>query len=135
VIERHVIWTILDPTAALEAWRSVVAPGGRVVLLEGIWHREGPWEKLREQATRSIRALLGDAAHEHHAPYPAEVLDALPLRALRSPEPLLRAVREAGWTSARITRLRDVEWAHRIRERSPIGWLEHRPQFAIVADA
>jgi len=135
VIERHVIWTILDPVAALAAWRSVVAPTGRLVLLEGVWHREGPWERLREQATRSLRGLIGDPAHEHHAPYPPEVLDALPFQGLPSPEPLLRAVREAGWTGVRIARLRDVEWAQRLREHPVIGWLEQRPRYAIVADA
>jgi SAM-dependent methyltransferase len=135
VIERHVIWTILDPVAALAAWRSVVVPKGRLVLLEGVWHQGDLRERLREQATRSLRALLRDPAHEHHAPYPAEVLDALPLKGLPSPEPLLRAVGEAGWTGARIARLRDVEWAQRIREHPLIGWLEQRPRYAIIADA
>jgi ubiquinone/menaquinone biosynthesis C-methylase UbiE len=135
VIERHVIWTILDPVAALAAWRSVVVPKGRLVLLEGVWHRGDVRERLREHATRSLRALLRDPAHEHHAPYPAEVLAVLPLRGLPSPDPLLRAVSEAGWTGVRITRLRDVEWAQRLREHPVIGWLEQRPHYVVVADA
>jgi len=42
---------------------------------------------------------------------------------------------EAGWTRVRIARLRDVEWAQRVREHPLIGWLETHPRFAIVADA
>jgi SAM-dependent methyltransferase len=135
VMERHVIWTIPDPVAALAAWRSVVVPNGRLVLLEGVWHQGDLLESLREQAARSLRVLFRDPAHEHHAPYPAEVLDALPLSSLPSPEPLLQAVGEAGWTGVRIARMRDVEWAQRLREHPLIGWLEQRPRYVVVADA
>ena len=34
VIERHLLWTLPDPSGALAGWRRV-APGGRMVLLEG----------------------------------------------------------------------------------------------------
>ena len=37
IMERHVLWTIPDPVAALSAWRSVTRPGGRLVVLEGSW--------------------------------------------------------------------------------------------------
>ena len=34
VIERHVIWTLPDPAAALADWARVLRPGGRLVLIE-----------------------------------------------------------------------------------------------------
>ena len=36
VVERHVVWTLPDPKAALEAWREA-APEGRLLLFESIW--------------------------------------------------------------------------------------------------
>jgi SAM-dependent methyltransferase len=36
VVERHLVWTLPDPRAALEAWRQV-APTGTLVLLESSW--------------------------------------------------------------------------------------------------
>lgn len=41
VVERHVIWTLPDPAGALREWRRVLAPGGRVALIEGNWQRSG----------------------------------------------------------------------------------------------
>ncbi len=38
VVERHLLWTLPDPGAALAAWRQAV-PTGRLVLIEGTWGR------------------------------------------------------------------------------------------------
>ncbi len=41
IVERHVIWTLPDPAGALREWRRILAPGGRVALIEGNWRRSG----------------------------------------------------------------------------------------------
>jgi hypothetical protein len=46
---------------------------------------------------------------------------------------LIDAVHEAGWSAVRIKRLRDVEWAGRLHEPWPLGWLEQRPRYTLVA--
>jgi hypothetical protein len=48
---------------------------------------------------------------------------------------MIEAVFDAGWTGARIKRLRDVEWAARLHEPWPLGWLEQRPRYALLAEA
>lgn len=134
VIERHVIWTVPDPVRSLRAWREVVAAGGRLVLFEGIWSSTDPLDRIRALAAERLRALRGDSGH-HHASYPSDVLAQLPLARMLSPRPLVDAVHEAGWRNARITRLRDVEWAAKLHEPWPLGWLEQRPRYALTADA
>ena len=37
VLCRHVLWALPDPAAALERWSGLLAPGGRLVLIEGRW--------------------------------------------------------------------------------------------------
>ena len=34
---RHVLWAMPDPAAALRRWIDLLAPGGRLVLVEGRW--------------------------------------------------------------------------------------------------
>ncbi|MFD4587755.1 methyltransferase domain-containing protein [Streptomyces sp. NPDC058423] len=41
VLVRHVLWAMPDPEAALAHWASLVRPGGRLVLVEGVWGDSG----------------------------------------------------------------------------------------------
>ncbi len=134
VIERHVLWTLPDPVGALTAWRAVTRPGGRLVLLEGSWGGEGPLVALKDRLAAVIERVYG-IPDDHHAAYPREVVDAMPLANLRSPRPFLDAVAGAGWDRIRLYRLPDVEGAIADRAPRPLGWLRHRPRYAIVADA
>lgn len=133
VFARHVAWTLPDPVAAFRSWREVVAPGGRIVLFEGSWASDHPADRVRGAVAALVRRAVGADGH-HHAGYPDDLLAALPLAGHTTPAPLIRAVREAGWTGVRVTRLRDVEWAARSHDPWPIGWLEHRVRYVVVAD-
>jgi SAM-dependent methyltransferase len=37
VLCRHVLWALPDPARALRSWLGLLAPGGRLVLVEGHW--------------------------------------------------------------------------------------------------
>ncbi|MCC5474994.1 class I SAM-dependent methyltransferase [Streptomyces barringtoniae] len=37
VLVRHVLWTLPEPGRALRHWRDLLRPGGRLVLVEGVW--------------------------------------------------------------------------------------------------
>ncbi len=134
VMERHVLWTLPDPEGALRAWREVTSPGGRLVLFEGSWGGDGALRKLRSLAAEGLRRLRG-IPDDHHAPYPEEVLRHLPLARRSSPEPMIEAAYRAGWRAVRLKRLRDVEWAEIRHTGAVLGWLEHHPRYAIVAQA
>jgi ubiquinone/menaquinone biosynthesis C-methylase UbiE len=41
VLVRHVLWAMPDPDAALARWVALLAPGGRLVLVEGRWWTGG----------------------------------------------------------------------------------------------
>jgi SAM-dependent methyltransferase len=133
VMERHLIWTTPDPHAALSAWRDV-APGGRLVLFEGVWGSATASQRVKDAAAELLRRI-GGTPPDHHAPYPQEVLARLPLGRMPSPLPLIEAVHAAGWTGVRIQRLRDVEWAIATREPWPLAWLEAVPRYCLAADS
>ena len=134
VMERHVVWTMPDPVGVLRAWREVAAPGGRLVLFEGLWGSKALDQRARDSIAKALRTLMRTPP-DHHAPYPEDVLEALPLSRMPTPIPLVAAVTDSGWTGVRIQRLRDVEWAAMLREPWPLGWLEHKPRYALIADA
>jgi ubiquinone/menaquinone biosynthesis C-methylase UbiE len=37
VLCRHVLWAMPDPSAAIAQWVRLLAPGGRLLLVEGSW--------------------------------------------------------------------------------------------------
>ncbi|GFH37111.1 methyltransferase domain-containing protein [Streptomyces pacificus] len=55
-LARHVLWALPDPEAVLAHWVSLLRPGGRLVLVEGVWGGQGL------PATRLIDAL-GPLSH------------------------------------------------------------------------
>jgi len=104
------------------------------VLFEGVWGEDDLRRRAKDLAAEWLRRFMR-VPDDHHAPYPEEVLAELPLARLPSPVPLIDAVYEAGWSAVRIKRLRDVEWAAKLHEPWPLGSLEQRPRYTIVADA
>lgn len=35
---RHLLWTLPDPAQVLQRWVALLKPGGRLLLIEGLWH-------------------------------------------------------------------------------------------------
>jgi hypothetical protein len=106
---------------------------GRVVLFEGMWHIGGTIGRLRERTTEVLRRAL-EVPHDHHGHYEPDLYASLPLAPMSAAK-LLAVLSEAGYTRARVERLRDVEWARRLSAAHPVlGYLESRPQFVTVAE-
>lgn len=131
VMERHVLWTLQDPGAALASWREAV-PHGRLVLVESLWGRVDPLEKVRAKALDVVHRLRRDPP-DHHSHYSDGLRSLLPLGGGTAPSRLLEMAAQAGWTRARMERLRDVEWAERSDLPLPDRLIGVAPRFAIVA--
>jgi ubiquinone/menaquinone biosynthesis C-methylase UbiE len=67
VLSRHVLWALPDPVAGLTRWDGLLAPGGRLVLIEGCW-RTGVG--LRAVDVAEILATLGRPADITRLPDP-----------------------------------------------------------------
>ncbi|MEU1083362.1 class I SAM-dependent methyltransferase [Streptomyces sp. NPDC005908] len=42
VLVRHVLWTLPEPDRVLRRWHDLLRPGGRLVLVEGVWGTVSP---------------------------------------------------------------------------------------------
>lgn len=131
VVERHLLWTLPDPEAALAAWRAA-APSGRLVLVESLWGDVDPLEQIRGAARRLVHRLQRTPP-EHHADYGPDLRRTLPLGSGTHPGVLATMVTEAGWRAPRLSRLRDVEWAERISLPLPERLVGVTPRFTVVA--
>ena len=67
VLSRHVLWALRDPAAALERWIGLLAPAGRLVLVEGRWHTGGG---LTSRQTLDLVRAAGREARLRPMPEP-----------------------------------------------------------------
>jgi SAM-dependent methyltransferase len=68
VLSRHVLWALPDVPAVLGRWTSLLAPGGRLVLVEGRWHTGAGW---RADDLLPIVRGVTSTAELRHLPDPA----------------------------------------------------------------
>ncbi|MFE7650234.1 class I SAM-dependent methyltransferase [Streptomyces phaeoluteigriseus] len=59
VLVRHVLWTLPDPGRALRHWRDLLRPGGRLVLVEGVWGTVSPVGIPADRLTALLTPLAG----------------------------------------------------------------------------
>ncbi|MFJ6014111.1 trifunctional class I SAM-dependent methyltransferase/NUDIX hydrolase/VOC family protein [Streptomyces sp. NPDC092952] len=62
VMVRHVTWLLPDPVAALRHWFDLLRPGGRLILIEGVWNGVGL------SAERLTGLLASCTERVHHEP-------------------------------------------------------------------
>ncbi|MBT2526818.1 methyltransferase domain-containing protein [Streptomyces sp. ISL-99] len=66
VMARHVLWLLPDAGAALRHWCSLLRPGGRLLLIEGVWAGDGI------PAAEVMEALAPLTSHVRHEPLSAD---------------------------------------------------------------
>ncbi|MEU9184479.1 class I SAM-dependent methyltransferase [Streptomyces sp. NPDC048484] len=64
VLVRHVLWTLSDPGRVLRHWRGLLRPGGRFVLVEGVWGTVSPAGLPADRLTGLLTPLAQDVRVE-----------------------------------------------------------------------
>jgi SAM-dependent methyltransferase len=57
---RHVLWALPDPERVLRHWRGLLRPGGRLVLVEGVWGTVSPVGMSADRLTALLKPFAAD---------------------------------------------------------------------------
>ncbi len=134
VMERHLLWTLPDPEAALGAWRRAVRRDGRLVLFGVLADPDTVGARLLASG-RSWWRRIRRVPPDHHGAYPEAIRAALPKGPALNPRRYVEWAEAAGWRNVGLERLVEVEWATALRQRGMERALGVPPRFAVVARA
>jgi SAM-dependent methyltransferase len=120
IVSRHVAWTLPSPQKALENWKALLAPGGAVVIIDGVWTPRDPGSKIRFLLADFIRLLQGQVKHFFWAgKYAAK--GELPFFGGAEPETIIKHLQDCGYKEIWMDSM-EVILAHEHRH----GPLEYR---------
>lgn len=123
LVSRHLVWTLLHPGETLEAWSTLVRPGGLVAILDGAYGSGGPLARL----AKWWLARQKPASNEHA--YPHEVHARLPLARQRSTDEVVHLLRSVGLEDVKVrplTEIERIERSHMTRaERLADTWIRY----------
>ena len=114
VVARYILWTLTDPEKALREWMRVVKPGGRVVIIDGLWETRGFFQtfcKINLQIHRRLK--FGKSLYTDM--YSAELSEQLPHPQGVEQGQVVGYMTRAGLAGVSV---RDLERVRRVQRRN-----------------
>lgn len=122
VMNRHLLWTLVDPDRALESWRELLRPQGLLVIVDGIWPGDADADATDDDDDDDAE----EDEHEGEEFYTPEVLAALPITGAASVADVIRLIESANFVDVREIDLSGIDEAE--------GHLDSvRGRYALVA--
>lgn len=99
VINRHLLWTLPNPEEAMNEWRRVLKPEGKVIIIDGSW---GDYNRLHKQVWRYLVSmpliLITERRNPWHGHYGRDVEKQLPMRHRKRPQADIEILENLGFS-------------------------------------
>jgi ubiquinone/menaquinone biosynthesis C-methylase UbiE len=115
IVTRHLVWTLIDPSAAFAEWFRVLAPGGQLLIVDGDFVSKSTTQKLLARILGVARRPVEAGAPDRHADILSRVHFSTGARAVD----VAAMLEEAGFGEIRIDT--DLSAIHRA-QRTDLGW-------------
>ncbi len=77
IVTRHLLWTLPHPEVALKEWLRILIPGGRLIVIDGIWNDKRISTRIKMCASSWMSCLL-EPEKTHGKSYDKTVRSQLP---------------------------------------------------------
>jgi ubiquinone/menaquinone biosynthesis C-methylase UbiE len=113
VVCRHLVWTLPNPSAALEDWFRVLRPGGRLLIVDGDWVRLPLFGRLKHRLGRVLMKLMGKAPEHIDWAAHDSIMRQVHFRDGLRPAPLSFLLESAGFTGVEVGSIANIRRAQR----------------------
>ena len=107
VINRHVLWTLPNPLAATQSWNRVLKPGGKAVIIDGMWNDGSLGTRMRRLVSNAL-VLLMEGKNPANNAYSSDLNRALPNAGGTPPERAREYISGAGFRNIDLIDLIDI---------------------------
>ena len=97
VINRHVLWTLPAPEKAIDEWKRVLKPGGKIVILDGNFKNSSLYRKLWRYCLSVPLILITERKNPLHNRYDKDLERKLPMRQRARPQADIDLLKSAGF--------------------------------------
>ncbi len=108
VVNRNLLWTMPDPMAAVDEWSRVVTSGGKLVLIDGMWHDSATVMRLRRFLGGLVAFIAGKQNPLTFTSYYSGIKDQLPFFSGSDPDAVTNLFSGAGLMNVSVDRLEQL---------------------------
>jgi len=111
VVNRHLLWTLPHPDAALKEWHRVLKTGGVLLVIEGVWNDRSFRVRAKRFVSDGLSRIFG---HHHGGHYDENLWSELPFGGGVPKETMADTLEHAGFTGISF---RDLMYIREIQKR------------------
>lgn len=115
VVNRHLLWTLPHPEAALAGWFRVLKQGGVLLLIDGEWEPASRIQKLRKSLSMAISRRFEEHPHGGSS-YGKELVSSLPNRGGAPADRVRGYFSAAGFTDITVMYLEPIQECQRSQQ-------------------
>lgn len=109
VVSKYLLWTLPHPERAVDEWNRVLKPGGKVVLIDGVWFDPAINRWLRRNLSTLLAIVTERRNPWRFKRYYNPIKDRLPFYSGVKPHELYTLFNEAGLTNVSLKPLSEVQ--------------------------
>jgi ubiquinone/menaquinone biosynthesis C-methylase UbiE len=107
VVNRHLLWTLPHPDAAVRNWKKVLRKGGMLIVVDGLWN-DGSLETKARRLVSDVCTLLVERRNPRKGYYSREINCELPNPYGAPPERTLEYFKVAGFRNIKNLDLKEI---------------------------
>ncbi len=123
VVMRHLLWTLPHPECALKDWHRVLTPGGRLLVIDGIWDDKSLATRVKMGFSSGMTRVF-EQENTHRRSYDRTLRSRLPYEGGVPLESMLALLERAGFSPKHLGDLRYI----RDLQKARLPWYKRLAQ-------